>query len=340
LIKHKIKIENISNKRRGIVNKDKYVLFSDMPDIYLKRIHKKWVYSAETVSKISDIYDSYVLKKSTNNFGLQLKQALSTVNKTSGGNNSKGDSNTNKNQSISKTDTENNTEVKASKVRKADGKDTYKGVKLDLSTPYNTIVSHLLFLEDSLFNPELAAKTIHFTDKDTNRAEELAIKLKQIYLAAPHEVFKISELSTDSFYVDSATQKHLYWPNPIYPELYLEKVGDNWLYSTATSKLINSVHKDLYDDAEAVFKFSDKFKKLAGSDNKVIFYDIKTWQFYMFMYFIIILLIVKLFNVFVVKRVVNRLFRNNKYREYIYKIFSIVTITILYYLIESYIPSF
>ena len=54
-------------------------------------------------------------------------------------------------------------------------------VKLNLSSPFSTISSHLIFLSDSLYDPKMAAKTISFAPEDTAEAPELAIKLKQIF---------------------------------------------------------------------------------------------------------------------------------------------------------------
>ena len=315
LIKHKINVDNVLNKKRGIIEKNKYVLFSDMPEIYLVRQNKKWIYSEETVSKISFLHQSYFLNlKKKNGFQTELKKVIKHKTR----------------KPIAKSDTTKSVE------------DSNMELKLDLSTPYNTIVSHLIFLDDSLYRPDLAAKTINFSGDDTLYAEELAIKLKQIYLGSNSLVFDIEKLSTDTNFIDTISNKHIYYPNPKYPELYLEKLGDYWLYSNATSKLINSVHKDMYsEDAEQIFSFSDKFKRWAGlKKDYVVFSDVKLWQLYMFLYFFIIWVIIFFINIYLVKYVVLRILKNSRYKHIIHKILRSLFLVIYWYATKSYLPSF
>ena len=317
LIKHKIDVESILNRRISVFSKNKYILFPDIPEIYLVRENKKWIYSEETVSQIAKIYTSYFLKlKKENGFQSELKKVIKqkqfTKNKIS--------KITNINNELIEEDNE---------------------IKLDLSTPYNTIVSHLIFLDDSVYRPDLAAKTIHFLGKDTLYAEELAIKLKQIYLGANTHVFDIETLSTDTNFIDSTSQKHIYYPNANYPELYLEKVGDKWLYSTSTSKLINSVHKDMYsEDAKQIFSFSDQFKRWAGADNATYVYNLKLWQIYMFLYFLIIWLVLFLINLYPIKYVVLYILKDNRYNTIVYKIIRVLILTVFWYSTRSYLPAF
>ena len=311
LLKHKINIDNILDKKRGVIEKDKYVLFADMPQIYLVRLNRKWLYSEETVKSISGIYKSYYLNiKKDNKLESELKNVILKKS--------------HKKKDTVNIDVDNNTDF-----------------ALDLSTPYNTIVSHLVFLEDSLYNPELAAKTINFSGSDTQYAEELAIKLKQIYLGSDKHVFNINELSKDSNFIDSVSHKHIYYPNTDIPELYLEKIGDRWLYSNSTSKLINSVHEDMYsEDAEQIFSFSDRFKRWAGVGNENVFYELKLWQIYMFLYFIIIGILLYLLNLFLVKMLILKLFKDSRYEKVIYKIIQVSSFTMFWYAVDAYLPAF
>jgi len=324
LLKHKINVDEILDKRWSIVNRRKYVLFSDMPEIYLSRKDGKWQYSQETSEFIDSIYSSYYLKiKKDNNFNSELK---SIINKNSF----------------------NHKQVKINNLKKESnvGSEKESNSKnifdVNLSTPYNTIVSHLLFLDDSIFRPDLAAKTINFSDEDTLFAEDLAIKLKQIYLGANGFVFNIEQLSKDTNFIDTLTNKHIYYPNINYPKLFLEKIGDKWLYSRITSKLINSVHKDMYsEDAEQIFSFADNFKKLAGiNKDNIVFYNIKLWQIYMFLYFFIIWLAIYVINLYIVKYIILQILKNSRYKKIIYKIIKTSTLIIFWYITRTYIPSF
>ena len=318
ILKHKININDVVNKRNSIISRNKYVLFSDIPEIYLVRKDKKWVYSEESVSSINKIYKDYYLNiEVENDFQSELKKVIKQKHV------SKKKSNDTTNTGLEEQPEDDNT------------------IQLDLSTPYNTIVSHLIFLEDSLYRPDIAAKTINFSGTDTIYAEELAIKLKQIYLGSNAHVFDINEISIDSNYIDSTSQKHIYYPNPNYPELYLEKVGDKWLYSNSTSKLINSVHKDMYsEDAEQIFSFSDKFKRWAGVESKTYIYKLKLWQIYMFLYFFIIWIILFLTCVFPIKYIMMRMLKNSRYNKIVYKLVRVFVLTIFWYTTRAYLPAF
>ena len=319
LLKHKIDINIVLNKRWTIMHRSTYVLFDDLPSIYLERIDKEWRYSAETVSKIDSIHNKYFLKLNDNNklqnkldkFIVQHNKVYNTKKKTSTKNDTTSQNN---NDSI---------------------------FSLNLSTPYNTIVNHLMFLDDSLYKPSISARTLNLSPKDSVLAKELAIKLKQIYLGSKKHVLNIDELSTDSNYIDTLTNTHVYYPNTKYQELYLEKIGDKWLYSKSTTELINSAHKKMYSsDAEVIFRFSDKFKRISGSKKSILINQYYAWQMYMLIYFILIGAILYLINSFLIKRILYKILANNKYKKITYKLFKTFSFTIFWLLVEKLLPSF
>jgi len=307
ILKHGIDLTDIPDKRGGFLRQKKFILFDDLPQIYLVRIHKKWLYSEETVDNINKIYKTYYLKK---NKKYSAKNGEHT-------------------DSVS-TNTVNNSVINIP--------DTVTKIKFSLATPYNTILSHLVFLSDSLYNPELSAKTIHFTGADTARAIELAIKLKQIFLGAEFQVFDINDISKDTNFVDTLSGKHIYYPNPELKELYLEKVGDKWLYSTVTSKLIASVHKDMYsDDAEEIFSLSDRFIALAGNKSDAVL-GIALWQWYMLLFFVIVGFIILGIN-FIIKKLIYRYYTKNRYKHQIAGIIKMLSMIIYLHIVKEYIPA-
>ncbi len=305
ITKHKININDIPDKKGGFLGKKKFILFDDLPQIYLVRKNKKWIYSEETVNNINKIYNSYYIEKH-------------------------------------KTKLADNKESKQQKDTpqpvKIELPDT-QTVKFSLATPYNTVLSFFVFLSDSLYNPELASKTINFTGADTAKAIELTIKLKQVFLGADIKVFDIDEISKDTNYVDSVSGRHIYYPNPRLKELYLEKVRDKWLFSTVTSKLIESVHKEMYsNDAEDIFSFSDVFIGLAGNKSKKIFNLMALWQFYIIMFFLLIAFILLAVNK-IIKTLVFRYLPQNRYKVQIAGVIKIISFIIFLYYVENYIPA-
>jgi MscS family membrane protein len=303
LVAMHLNLDEVLDRRRGIVDPNKYQLFSYEPSIYLIRVSRKWVYSPETVKKIPKLYDKYVLK---------IKNGHTP------------------NQKIEK-------HIIAQKLASDSGK-----VTLDLSTPFNTISSHLIFLSDSLFDPKKAAKTINFDPADTADAPDLALKLKQIFQGAHRQLFDFDAIPKDSNYVDTASGNAIYYPNPEIPELYLEKINGKWYYSRTTSKLIRSVHKKMYSgDAEEVFSFSDKFRRMAGvKNNNIVFFEFRLWQIYMLGYFLLIYLLLYLVNRFVTKPLSSHLNIYRPYRHLVYKIIKNSSYLIFLNYALIYAPSF
>ena len=301
LQKMHLRIDDVPNRRKGIVNKNKYQFFPKEPRLYLERVNRKWVYSEATIKAIPQLYSKYVL-------GIK-------------------DVKTPKSAPVNNIIT---------KMVQADT----NGVQFSLATPANTVKSHLIFLSDSFFNPELASQTINFAPEDTADAEELALMLKQIYLGAGRQVFSYEDLSNDTNYLDS-NGAAIYHLNPDFRELYLEKIGDNWLYSRNTSKLIRSVHEDMYaGSAEDVFKFSDRFKRWAGVKNSMVIGKVlKLWQIYMLLYFVILILGLYLLNKIIIKRIFNHFFKNSPYRTISFQLFATISFSILFYIIRNYAPS-
>ena len=293
-------IDKVSNRRKGIAEKNKYYLFPNNKKIFLVRKSREWFYSATTVKAIPSLYDYFVLGNKKGEVirkkPIRYKELLNLP-------------------------------------------DTVP-FKLDLSTPYKTMLSFFVFIDDSLYNPVEAAKCIHFSKEDKDNKEILTIKLKQIFLGSEHQIIALDKLSDDKNYTDSATNQHIYFPNTNMKKLFLEKVRNKWLISRTSSKFIESIHEDMYgNNAEEIFKFSDKFKKWAGSkaNSRILF--LAFWQIYMILYFLGIFLLTFLVNRFGIKPIFRK-FLKKRYSKIYYKLVSnIITLIILRILI-NYSPSF
>lgn len=166
--------------------------------------------------------------------------------------------------------------------------------QVNLSSPYATVYTHLHFLQTDSYQPELAAKSIYgLKDK---KAEQKAIKLKKIMDG--RGLFVIMErLPKDTNFKDTTQMSapHIYrlFPNKM-PEIYLEKVGDNWYYSEQTVDDINKLYNQ-------VFPWGSTFIKGIIPDSMHKDYlGIEIWQIVGFV--ILIVIAVLLFYIF--KRVV------------------------------------
>ncbi|MGB0524107.1 MAG: mechanosensitive ion channel family protein [Flammeovirgaceae bacterium] len=122
------------------------------------------------------------------------------------------------------------------------------GQQVDLSSPYHTIVSHLENLQEDNYHPELAAQTLQVKGLKLSKEEQqtLAIRLKQIYDGLGYYV-DVELIPKDNQYLDStANNNHRYVIMKDYPQIYVEKVGRRWYYSTRTVAQINEIFNHVY----------------------------------------------------------------------------------------------
>ena len=293
LTRHGINLSSIPNTKKLRDGSTVYTLFKDIPEIYLKRTDRQWLYSKETVEKIDELYTAMFGSKKKSE---SEKKLIKKVNESS-------------------------------------------GFKFSLATPYNTIVSHLMALTDSLYEPELAATCFNTGSDSIEYNIDLAIKLKQIYLGAGKTIIHIDEVQRDTNYIDSTTGKHIYIPYPPHPELFLEKVGERWLYSRTTCDLIQSVHEKLFQgEADNIFGFGKTFKKWAKGNHDTYF-GLELWQVYMALTFIIagIALLI------IISIALKKIFKTQKDKTFVKPLSRIIRLSILlfyFYQIKKYIPSF
>jgi len=119
-------------------------------------------------------------------------------------------------------------------------------VKVDLSNPNATIYTHLYFLNYGSYEPEKAAAVIY--GYDSMEAKEIAVKLKKIMDAKGLKV-DFSKVPANPMYSDTTITKagnqYLLFPNKM-PEIYLEKIENNWYYSKETSSKVNEIYKSMF----------------------------------------------------------------------------------------------
>lgn len=116
---------------------------------------------------------------------------------------------------------------------------------VNLSSPFFTIYTHLEFLQEENYHPEMSAITLNPEEVDGERAAELAIKLKQV-LDGSGQIIDMDEVPRQRNYYDSATSDNRYYLTEDYPEIFLEKKGNKWFYSPYTLQKIEELHKEVY----------------------------------------------------------------------------------------------
>src|SRR4030066_515904 len=167
-------------------------------------------------------------------------------------------------------------------------------VKVDLSNPNGTIYTHLYFLNSNSYVPQKAAATIY--GYDGIEAQEIAIKLKTIMDAKGLKV-DFSKVPTDSIYSDTTITKsgnqYLLFPRKM-PEIYLEKIENNWYYSKETSSKILELYDFMYP------WYSEKLQEIIPEIGHRKLFNVELWQYFG----LLILLIISVGLFYVLRKIV------------------------------------
>ncbi|MEM9822230.1 MAG: mechanosensitive ion channel family protein [Bacteroidota bacterium] len=206
----------------------------------------------------------------------------------------------------------------------------------NLSSPYNSIYVHLYYLQSDSYQPEIAAQSLAPV-ADSARMVQLAIQLKQI-LDGQGLYIHLNLLPQQNNYLDSTTQKAYYTPFPArLPQVYLEKIDHQWLYSRETVQLIPQLHKK-------VFPFgTDLLLNLFPQTSNYSFLGLALWQYVailmlLLMTWIFYRLLSRLLLPFV-RRLANSRVQSEKVdTEALSKIAKIISILLLIQFLKIFIP--
>lgn len=190
-------------------------------------------------------------------------------------------------------------------------KPTQKGTpdNFSLANPQATAFSHLYFINEG--QPTLSGKTIYGKSLEEEEKTKLAIQLKQIFDGSGVYVY-ISDIPEDPNYIDSVSKKNRYIVSEKYPEIYLQKYGQQWLYSEKTVQAIPRIHK-------RIFPFgADWLVGLTPGIAHYKFMGLEVWQWEGLLLMILLgiaifFLFDWLFN-FLIKRVLPVIFPQSKYQ--------------------------
>ena len=142
----------------------------------------------------------------------------------------------------------------------------------NLSSPYHTIHTHLWFLQPikGQYQVNEAAKTLPL---GTENIEQRTIQLKQILDGKGLRV-QMSQLPRSADYRDTLAKENIYvlFPKEL-PEVYLEKIGEEWKYSEETIEAIPKLHKSVYPFG------TDALISWIPQSDHYQFLGLKMWQY-------------------------------------------------------------
>jgi len=145
--------------------------------------------------------------------------------------------------------------------------------RVDLSNPHATVQTHLYFLQSDSFDPKKAAKTILGLSEE--QAIKKAIKIKQV-LDGKGLYVDVNKIPVNPNYKDSIGYssffKYVLFPQRM-PQIYVEKIGDKWYFSSETLSKIDSLYKEVYP------WYVQKLENLIPVSGHKKILGVELWQF-------------------------------------------------------------
>ncbi|WP_139957542.1 mechanosensitive ion channel family protein [Flavicella sediminum] len=208
-----------------------------------------------------------------------------------------------------------------------------------LKSPYNTVYTHLYYLQENSYDVEKAASTV-FVD-GTQDPEEIAIKIKRVLDGKGLRV-NMTTLPKNANYLDTVSglgnkPRYVLFPNQI-PEIYLEKVNGNWYYSQETSNTIEGLYRQVYPLG------TEYLKKIIPNKGHIKLLGIELWQYLGFIVLILLGIFVFYFLKTIIFWVLQRLekylvrFSHSSLNDSLLKLARPIALLWVFYLLEKYIP--
>jgi len=114
-----------------------------------------------------------------------------------------------------------------------------------LSSPYGAVITHLSFLQENNYHPDISARSFDQRSISKKEARSLAIKWKQV-LDGEGIYVQVEDIPKKPNYLDSASGKQRYIITEKFPAVYLQKIGNRWLFPEQSFSAIKSAHKQVY----------------------------------------------------------------------------------------------
>ncbi len=118
-------------------------------------------------------------------------------------------------------------------------------VRVNVSTPYHALRTHLHFLQPDSYDADKAAQAFMHPELNPEEARDYAIRLKQVFDGKGFFI-ELDKAPNDAFHTDTLHNEHIYIPTHHLPEIYLAKRGDRWLYSLESIRRIDPLHREVF----------------------------------------------------------------------------------------------
>lgn len=208
--------------------------------------------------------------------------------------------------------------------------------KYSISTPKLALSTFLANFKKGNYHPEIASKLLNISGGDIEQKKELAIKLKKV-IDGRGLFVNIESVPDEADYIDSSSKKAKYVIYDDAPEIYLEKVGSKWLFSSETVNQIEALYDKItpYDINKIVDKLPSFVKK------EVL--GIEIWKYMGFVVYVLFALVLYKLLAFVFdaifKRIASKIGQDNLGSNIVVTISGPASILIVVLLLLSFIPT-
>lgn len=168
---------------------------------------------------------------------------------------------------------------------------------INLNSPYHTTISFFFNLEPKNFKPARAARTLDRRGVEGN-PEELAIKLQQI-IEGKGIIIRTSQIPNEPDYADSTAKKEnkYFFDKNRLPNIYLEKRGEQWKFSSFSVGQIEQLHAETYPYG------TDKLLNILPKIGTEHYLGLQIWQIFGIVVLVILTFLFHLIITFMVDKV-------------------------------------
>lgn len=208
-----------------------------------------------------------------------------------------------------------------------------------LESPAHTVWTHLTYLQqDQFHNPEIAAKTLNTSSKNTAHNTKLSIYLKEI-LDYNNLYITQEKLSDNPAHFDSVLSRHVFAPFSTFPDIYLERINGKWLYSAHTVSKISELHEAVEQSLG-----SRIMRSIPDFGHKKLFLNVQLWQLTALLFVILLSMIFQKLFTAIVAKIINqyiiRFGKDKNAKELIQPVAKPISLVIIAFFLMQIVPSF
>ena len=212
-------------------------------------------------------------------------------------------------------------------------------VYVDLTSPNATVYTHLYFLQSDSFQPKKAAKTILGLPEE--KATQKVIKIKQV-LDGKGLFVDFNRIPNDPNYKDSigysSYYKYTLFPQRM-PQIYLEKIGEKWYYSSETLAKIDGLYKEVFP------WYVQKLQNIIPVSGHKKLLGVELWQFVALLLLLflsyLLFLVVKRIAFFILKKIQHQITKNTNFEvdKVLKKLAHPLSLLVVVAFLDKIIPS-